>query len=392
MACNTCKNETPDCKCTTTALSINNICNPVACETEECSETFAAGCIIYNDADILCGGVVLVTAGDTVAQAIANITAYFCATEGVTADVMCGVDTVVPADTTFGDALPLVVTYFCDAIANIALTPGPQGDPGLDGNGITSFVWTSNDGAQPQGTQGTTDTYTMTFDDASTTLVLVTNGADGNNGDFILNTVEAPGVNCPYGGVKVEVIQGIDGVTVLSTDYVCNINPTYNYGLFTQTASSSFGNTVTPTSMVGTGEGSVAIAANELAVGDTFKFKAVGLLRSTLAATLTLELKLNGVVLSTIVTPVLSIDPAEIWEYEADITVRTIGATGNIYTASEFALNQTAPIDEHLIYPTLANAVVDTTILNTFDLVATYSLAGANVTLSTEVLTLIKIY
>lgn len=270
-----------------------------------------------------------------------------------------------------------------------------KGDTGV---GIASIVWTSNSGASPQGTEGTTDTYTITYTDATTGTFVITNGADGtagldgNNGNFIQATVEAPGVNCPYGGVKVEVIQGIDGATVLSTNYVCNINPTYNYGLFAQTAGVSLVNTTTPTSMTGVGVGSLDIAANTLVAGDTFAFKATGLLRSTLAATLTLELKINGVVLSTITTPVLSIDPAEIWVYEAEFTTRTIGATGNIYTASEFALNQTSPSGEHLIYPTLANAVVNTTILNTIDLVATYSLAGAGVTLSTQVLTLVKIY
>lgn len=55
-------------------------------------------------------------------------------------------------------------------------TDGVDGDPG---NGIASIVWTSNSGGQPQGTQGTTDTYTITFDDATTTTFIVTNGNDG---------------------------------------------------------------------------------------------------------------------------------------------------------------------------------------------------------------------
>lgn len=63
--------------------------------------------------------------------------------------------------------------------------PGPQGDPGTngtDGVGIDNIAWTSNSGGEPQGTQGTTDTYTITLTDASTYTFVVTNGADGTGG------------------------------------------------------------------------------------------------------------------------------------------------------------------------------------------------------------------
>ena len=54
-----------------------------------------------------------------------------------------------------------------------------RGDPGADGNGVSSFVWYSNSGGQPQGTAGTIDTYRMTFEDGTYTDILVSNGADG---------------------------------------------------------------------------------------------------------------------------------------------------------------------------------------------------------------------
>jgi hypothetical protein len=55
--------------------------------------------------------------------------------------------------------------------------------------GLRNFLniaWTSNSGGQPQGTQGTTDTYTITLSDASTYNFLVTNGSDGaaTNSDY----------------------------------------------------------------------------------------------------------------------------------------------------------------------------------------------------------------
>lgn len=56
---------------------------------------------------------------------------------------------------------------------------GAVGATGATGVGITNIAWTSNSGGQPQGTQGTTDTYTVTLSDASTYTFVVTNGADG---------------------------------------------------------------------------------------------------------------------------------------------------------------------------------------------------------------------
>lgn len=56
---------------------------------------------------------------------------------------------------------------------------GAAGAAGATGNGIDNVAWTSNSGGQPQGTQGTTDTYTITYTDASTDTFVVTNGADG---------------------------------------------------------------------------------------------------------------------------------------------------------------------------------------------------------------------
>ena len=64
-------------------------------------------------------------------------------------------------------------------------TNGTDGTDGTDGVGIQNIAWTSNSGGQPQGTEGTTDTYTITLTDATTYNFLVTNGADGASGTTI---------------------------------------------------------------------------------------------------------------------------------------------------------------------------------------------------------------
>jgi len=54
---------------------------------------------------------------------------------------------------------------------------GVAGKPGEDGRGIVSIIRTSGDGSP-----GTTDTYTITYTDATTSTFAVYNGADGTSG------------------------------------------------------------------------------------------------------------------------------------------------------------------------------------------------------------------
>lgn len=79
MGCSNCNgNNNADCGCTSEELHINQICNPIVCDTEECSESFDAMCSIYSGDDIKCNSITLVTAGESMAQAVANTIAYFC--------------------------------------------------------------------------------------------------------------------------------------------------------------------------------------------------------------------------------------------------------------------------------------------------------------------------
>lgn len=63
---------------------------------------------------------------------------------------------------------------------------GSQGDPGSNGVSVNHISWTSNSGGQPQGTQGTDDTYTAyssSTESQATSLgtFVVHNGADGSS-------------------------------------------------------------------------------------------------------------------------------------------------------------------------------------------------------------------
>ena len=59
---------------------------------------------------------------------------------------------------------------------------------GPAGRGVTSIVWTSNSEGDPQGTPGSTDTYTITYSDATTSTYTVGNGDNGADGQGVDHT------------------------------------------------------------------------------------------------------------------------------------------------------------------------------------------------------------
>jgi hypothetical protein len=61
----------------------------------------------------------------------------------------------------------------------------------------------------------------------STVLPIGDTGDQGNNGNYIVTSVEAHGANCTNGGIKVVTYNGITNA-VISTNYICNCIPCSN--------------------------------------------------------------------------------------------------------------------------------------------------------------------
>jgi hypothetical protein len=112
MTCNNCtETQDPNCGCTSEALHINQICNPVVCPVDECAESFSAACIRYTGDDLVCDNITVVETDTNMAQAIANIMAFVCANDVVSTALTCGNTTVVPANSTVEEALGLMFQY-----------------------------------------------------------------------------------------------------------------------------------------------------------------------------------------------------------------------------------------------------------------------------------------
>lgn len=140
------------CGCKTDYLTTPDPCpTPDACPDEQpCSEVFDSQCLIYNGASIICGPDTVVETGDTVQDALAQITAYFCngSAPDVPTNITCGEDLVVLQGTSVVDALPLIVQYFCDAVANIGQSIVIGGD-NINVNSVTVGSTTTYTVSQP---------------------------------------------------------------------------------------------------------------------------------------------------------------------------------------------------------------------------------------------------
>jgi hypothetical protein len=172
-----------------------------------------------------------------------------CAEGGLKVDVISGVD-----DTTIKNT-----QYVCNGAV------GPQGV------GIASIAWASNSGGQPQGTQGTTDTYTITLTDASTYNFLVTNGADGADGQDIDHT----SFTSSTGGGGAGVAGETDTYTVWG-----DVGETINLGTFEvyngdNGAPGAPGGTLTFESIDSSIDGSATINVAVLATGNPALFTTV---------------------------------------------------------------------------------------------------------------------
>ena len=395
MACNNCGKTKEGCGCQQEALSISQVCSPVVCAVEECSETFNAGCILYADADIICDEVVLVTAGDTMAQALANVTAYFCATETVEAEILCGVDVVVPADTNLEDAIPLVVAYFCsNLITDINVSSVNFFD--ADGCKTTEYTIVNVNNGGPLETTLSSFQFTVgPMCPPAAIQVLIDNSISSIPAVLVSQTTCTVPSLYP-GGSPVDdtviftdstVQEAFDRVTAYYCGRIADLNAEIfkRRGLFTATADAIIANTSTNLTLVGTGLGSMTVPQDGFFVGDTFRLRVTGTRQMGLATTHEFEIKIGLIVIGTITLG--STGAVNSWVIEADITIRTIGAAGTVQLGATFSTDA----GQNAI---TQNTVIDTTLVagSLFDVRGSFGVADAGNILTSKTVSLTKLY
>lgn len=154
----------------------------------------------------------------------------------------------------------------------------------------------------------------------------------------------------------------------------------YNFGLFVQTGdSATVVNTITETTILDGGIGSLSVPANYFSTGDSFHIKIGGIISANNGDTITISVKSGSLILGTDVITFTNGVTNRSWEFNCDFTIRTIGGptVASVMSNGTFMYNVNSDIYGGG-FSTLNNTTFDTTISNTLDFTVTWGSASVN--------------
>lgn len=109
--------------------------------------------------------------------------------------------------------------------------------------------------------------------------------------------------------------------------------PPQQFALFAQTSDQAVANTVTETSIIGTGNGTMTLPANYLVAGKTLRIRIGGVYSTPALSTpsVLIKLKYGSTVIATVTTSsLLTAATALQFDGQAMITCRSVGTTGSV--------------------------------------------------------------
>ena len=170
--------------------------------------------------------------------------------------------------------------------------------------------------------------------------------------------------------------------TILGKQNDTNSLTNINYGLFAQTADGTILNTQdVEQNIIGAGVGSLLIPANTLEIGSSYNLKMGGLMRTNGGGSRSkyrIKVKSGTTILA------ISDDPIdgewvqdEPWDLDIDFTIRTIGATGTIYTNATL---QSPRLDARNLVGTgfQNNQAINTTLSHTISVTFEFTVKNSN--------------
>lgn len=208
--------------------------------------------------------------------------------------------------------------------------------------------------------------------------------------DLVVTGTRDPKYN---GGYKPTVTKAINLAA-----YVISKIPVipYNFGLYTQTSSSTpVTNTLTESSLLDGGLGTLSIPANGFQVGDSFHAIGTGHISSNNNHTLRIRIKTGSVVLADTGTITMSGATNKHWKLEIYFTVRAIGPSGtaSIVTAGTFMYTKDASTSfEGSNFSTETTSGFDTTVNNTLAVTVQWGTASTGDSIYSDIFTLNKTY
>ena len=163
--------------------------------------------------------------------------------------------------------------------------------------------------------------------------------------------------------------------------------------IFSQYTPITVANTTAETTLTGTGKGALSIAANSVAQGTVFQFRASGYLSVVSSPTFELKVKIGGVVVcdTGVATASLTFNN-NLWSLEADVVVNTIGNAGTMTGQGLVKAIQTITANRmYQMTNSGSPSAIDTTAANAIDLTVTWGTASANDTITCTNFTVVKL-
>lgn len=168
--------------------------------------------------------------------------------------------------------------------------------------------------------------------------------------------------------------------------FIAGIKQSRSGAIFSQTADQSVTNTVTETTMIGAGVGTLTLPANFFTIGKTIRIKLSGVY-STVAVTgdtVTVKVKYGSTVIATKATSSLLTGATNLsWWGEIVITCRTTGATGTVQPSGSVRYQASAAgvLAEDELNNGAATVTIDTTASSALNVTVTHSAANASNTI-----------
>lgn len=175
-------------------------------------------------------------------------------------------------------------------------------------------------------------------------------------------------------------------ITTSAAQKTSNFQPVDNYvegAIFNATASATVANTVTETTLIGTGTGSLTLPVNFLAVAKAIEVEAWGTIATILTPTLRIKVKLGStVVIDTTAATLLTITGTNLWNAKASIDCRTAGASGTVFGQGMAMYYTSVTGLSGIASPNTTTSTVDTTATQVIDFTVQWGSASASNTIT----------
>lgn len=196
------------------------------------------------------------------------------------------------------------------------------------------------------------------------------------------STTAAAPIIIPAGTAPTSPVEGDiwnDSTQKAHTTFVDGLNQKLSSCIFTQTADATVTNTVTETSILGTGVGTKTLPANFLVAGKSVRIRVGGVYSTPIGTpSIVIKVKLGTTVIATVTTTSLLASASSLeFDGEVFITCRTTGASGTVMTHGdiEYATGITGTIAVDSLNNGGATTTVDTTASKAIDVTVTWDSA-----------------